>query len=555
MKICSLQLSRCALICLIQGFALTALAQQDDWNRGGDLEDVEIEIVKEREVALPPASRSFDKIPPPPAETERPSFSYDFRPFSFDAPQVSPSLRPLRLKQEQPTHVFGGYFSAGYGNYRSPYFEGFVNTRRDRKKLLGAHFVHRSSGTGPVDEKNSASGNTGVSLFGKAFSDVVSLSLETGYENRFTHFYGYPDGQERNKSDIRQAYNRFHLAGELSNTRNTDFTYKLGAELSYLADHYEGRESLAGFTFGSGYSFNEDARIAVDAEYTLISRKDSLVDAKARSLFSVNPRYVFYPVEDLMLSAGVVAAFENDTIDSRSVHAYPDLRASYPLSPSVELTASLRGGMERVSLHSLSSENMWLAANVPIYHTNKQLEFQAALHTRIGNKISVNGGFSLATMKNLYFFRNDSLDVSRFVLEYDDVTDRTNFFASLGFVQSEFFKFLIRGDVYSYSTEIDEAWHRPRYKVTGETSLNVSDKFLIDVSLIAQGGMKAFDPLTKTRIALDPAIDLNVRSEYLVSEKFSLFAQFNNILANEYPLFYRYPVRGFQGLGGFTWTF
>src|SRR5690606_40202002 len=50
-------------------------------------------------------------------------------------------------------------------------------------------------------------------------------------------------------------------------------------------------------------------------------------------------------------------------------------------------------------------------------HTNKQLEFQAALHTRIGNKISVNGGFSLATMKNLYFFRNDSLDVSRFVLE------------------------------------------------------------------------------------------------------------------------------------------
>ena len=280
-----------------------------------------------------------------------------------------------------------------------------------------------------------------------------------------------------------------------------------------------------------------------------------MIEAKPRSLFSVNPRYEFFPVEDLKLSAGIVAAFEDDTLDSRNVHAYPDLRVSYPLSPSVELTAALSGGMERVSLHSLSEENMWLGANLPIYHTNKMLEFQAALHTRIGNKISVNGGFSVATLKNLYFYRNDSLDVSRFTVEYDDVTDRTNFFASLGFVQSEFFKFLLRGDVYSYSTDIEAAWHRPTYKVTGETSLNVSNKFLIDVSLIAQGGMKAFDPVTRARVTLDPAIDLNVRSEYLFSEKFSVFAQFNNILSNEYPAYLRYPVRGFQGLGGFTWTF
>src|SRR5690606_20230131 len=130
-------------------------------------------------------------------------------------------------------------------------------------------------------------------------------------------------------------------------------------------------------------------------------------------------------------------------------------------------------------------------------------------------KIAVNGGFSLATLKHLYFFRNDSITVSRFVPEYDDVTNRTNFFSSLGFAQTEFFKFLVRGDLYSYSTDIDEAWHRPRYEITGETSLNVSDKFLVDVSLIARGGMKAFDPLSQSRIALDPALDLNVRTEYL----------------------------------------
>jgi hypothetical protein len=528
-------------------------AQQPD--RSGNLEDVEIEIVKERQITLPPATRNFEKIPPRPAETARPSFLYDFKPFSFQATQINPAIRPLKLKQESASNVYGGYVSAGYGNYASPYLEGFINSTRDRDKLVGAHAFLRNSGKGPVDGKNSGSGSSGVSLYGKAFSKHISLSGEAGYENDYTHFYGYVPGTEVEADDIRQAYNRFYLKGELSNTRNTAFAYHLGARFSHLADRYEAKESEAGFEFRAAYEISEASAIAVDAGYALINRKDSLVEASPRSLFSVNPRYEFFPVEDLKLSAGVVVALENDTLGNKDVHAYPEMRASYPLTPSVEVTASLSGGMEKVSLQSLSDENLWLGANIPIYHTNKLLDLQGALHTRIGNKISVNGGFSLATLKHLYFFRNSAEDPSRFTVAYDDNTTRTNFFASLGFTQTETFKFMVRGDVYSYSTEIAEAWHRPTYKVTAETSVNLSRKFLLDVNLISQGGMKAFDPVTDARVELDPAFDLNARTEYLFSEKFSIFAQFNNILANEYPIFFNYPVRGFQGLGGVTWSF
>lgn len=526
-----------------------------DQDPSGNLEDVEIEIVKERQITLPPATRNFEKIPPRPAETSRPAITYDFRPFTFQASQINPSIRPLKLKQENPSNVFGGYVSAGYGNYASPYLEGFINSRRDKNKLFGAHVLHRSSGKGPVDGKNSASGTSGVSLYGKMFSDFISFSAEAGYENRFTHFYGYPAGIEIINKDIRQAYNVFSLKGELSNTKNSAFAYLLGAEFSHLADHYEARETQADFDFRSSYELSDEAAIALSADYGLINREDSLLEASPRSLFSINPRYEFYPVEGLKLSAGIIAAFENDSIDSKDVHAYPDLRASYPLSPSVDVTASLSGGVEKVSLQSLSKENMWLGANIPIFHTNKLLDLQAALHTKIGNKISVNGGFSLATLKNLYFFRNMDEDPSRFTVEYDDVTKRTNFFASLGFAQTKAFKVMIRGDVYSYTTDIDEAWHRPTYKVTGETSVNVSDKFLLEVNLISQGGMKAYDVLSDATVALDPAFDLNVRTEYLFSDKVSIFGQFNNITSSEYPLFLHYPVRGFQALGGFTWSF
>lgn len=542
------------ILAIVLVFQQTVYGQQE-WDKEGNLEDVEIEIVKERQITLPEATRNFEKIPPRPAESNRPSFLYDFKPFTFQASQINPAIRPLKLKQEAASDIFGGYLSAGYGNFSSPYLEGFINSRRDKNKLIGAHAFLRSSDKGPVDGRNSGSGSSGVSLFAKGFSEYVTLSAEAGFENRSTHFYGYTPGSDVSRADIKQSYNLFNLQGEVANAKNSAFAYTVGAGFSYLADKFAARESEAAFDFNSSYKINDESAIAIGANYYLINRKDSLVAASARSLFSINPRYEFFVVEDLKLSAGIVAAFENDSVDNRDVHAYPDVRIAYPLSPSVDVTASLTGGIEKVSLQTLSNENLWIAPNIPVFHTNKLFDLQAALHTKIGNKIAVNGGFSLASLKNLYFFKNMVTDPSKFTVEYDDVTTRTNFFASLGFAQTESIKVLVRGDVYSYSTEIAEAWHRPTYKVTGETSFNLYSKLLLDFNLIAQGGMKGFDPLTDQTVKLDPAFDLNIRAEYLISKSFSIFAQFNNLTSAQYPVFLNYPVRGFQGLGGLTWSF
>ncbi len=67
--------------------------------------------------------------------------------------------------------------------------------------------------------------------------------------------------------------------------------------------------------------------------------------------------------------------------------------------------------------------------------------------------------------------------------------------------------------------------------------------------------MKAFDQPTQEEVSLDNAFDLNARAEYLFSKSFSFFVQLNNIASNEYPMFYHYPVRGMQVLGGITWSF
>lgn len=537
-------------------FCILSSAHAQEWT-DGSLDPVEIEIVTERQIKLPAANRNFEKVPPAPSDPLKPSLTYNFRQLNFQTPEISPAIRPLKLKQESSSNAYGSYISLGYGNYASPYVEAFLNSGRNKDRLVGAHLLHHSSAKGPVDEKNSGSGTTGISLFGKTFGKHVSLKGDLDYENRFTHFYGYPAAETVDRDSIRQSFHIFSLGGSLSNTRNSDFAYDLGGNFSYLTDKFEARETEAGLNFTSSYRISEETDIALKASYDIISRKDVLTEASPRSLLTIRGAYEFAPKEGLKVSAGLIAAYENDTIDSKDLHLYPDISASYVLSPSVDVVSRLTGGIEKVSLHSLSAENMWLAPDIDIFHTNKTFELLAGINARVGKKVELRTGVAFTNLRNLYYYINAPEDQSKFVTVYDrGSTKRSNLYASVSFAQTEKAKFMLRGDYYIYSPgTLAEAWHRPSYKTTASAYFNVYDKILLNASIVAQGGMKGLDQDTQQTISLENAFDLNVRTEYLLSESFSVFAQLNNITSRNYPVFMHYPVRGFQILGGITWAF
>lgn len=533
-----------------------ASAQKENWEGGkqGELEAVEIEIVNEREITLPKASRNFEKIPPRPAEAIKPPITYDFRAFSFQTPTISAPIRPLKVKQEGQASIYNNYVSAGYGNYANPYLEAFVSSGRNKNRLLGAHAYYHNAIKGPVDGRNSGSGMYGLSIYGQSFSEVLSLTGNVGFENRSTHFYGYVPGTDVDPSDIRQAISLFKLGLTLANARNSDFSYKLGGKFSYLGDKYNARESEIGFDLTSYYRIDDDQRIRLNADYALISRKDALVEVTPRNLFRVNAAYEFMAVEDLKVSAGAVVAYEDDEIDKKDVHVYPDFKVTYKLSPTVDAIGSLTGGIEKVSLQTLTNENLWLAPNIDVFHTNKQFDFLVGVNAKLGNKVSASAGWSLASLKNWYSYMNDVSDQSKFIVDYNTGSvQRTNLYATVNYTQ-QYAKFMLRGDLYGYSQK-DQVFHRPTYRVTTNASYTLYEKMIFKLDLIAQGGMKARDPLTSTIVTVDPAFDLNFRAEYLFSESLSFFLQFNNITSNKYPVFLNYPVRGFQVLGGVTWSF
>ncbi len=545
------------LLFLLSGIFCIAhfsLAQgQEQWE--GEIENVEIEILRERQITLPPANRNFEKVPPRPSEPIVPEIAYHLRDFKFEMPDYKPLLKPLRIKQEEISRIYGNYVSAGFGNFSSPYLEAWATTKRDKSRLLGAHFYHRSFRNGPVDDRNSASGNTQLKVFGSRYSESLTLSSFAAFQNNLGYFYGYAPGTEVDRDTIRQSYNRFSAGAQLTNTKISDFNFNLGTGFSYITDSFEANESMLDLQFKSDYAIDGQRKVLITSAYHLISRNDALVDSNVRHLFKAGAAFQFSPVENLMLTVGAKAAIDNDSIRNSKFHLYPDIHATYVLSQNVSAYASLSGDMDKVSLHSLSEGNQWLNSDVPIFHTNRTIDFTAGLKGKAGSNMAFTTGLSAAKLNESYFYQNAISDRAKFDIVYDDLT-RLTIFGEAVFSKNEVIQFSARGDYYNYSTDnLAEAWHRPTYRFSLDTKFNIYRKVGFSIGLAGLGGMKAFDSESLQQVSLEEAIDLNAKLDYFLSRQVSVFVKLENMLSNDYPVFLNYPVRGFQAMGGVKWSF
>lgn len=545
------------LLFLLLGIFLTAhfgLAQgQEQWE--GEIENVEIEILRERQITLPRANRNFEKVPPRPAEPIVPEITYQLKDFKFDLPGYRPSLKPLRIKQEEISRIYGNYLSAGFGNFSSPYLEAWTTTKRDKSRLLGAHFYHRSFRNGPVDDRNSASGNTQLKVFGSSYNETLTVNGFAAFQNNLGYFYGYTPGVEVDRDSTRQSYNRFSAGAQLGNIKPSDFNFNLRSDFSYLSDSFEANESMLNLQFKSDYAMDEQHKILIASTYDLISRNDDLVDSKVRHLFKASAAFQYRPMENLLLTVGAKMAIDNDSIRNSKFHLYPDVQATYALSQDVSAYAILTGDMDRVSLHSLSEGNQWLNSNVNIFHTNRTIDFTFGLRGKASSNLAFVTGIAAANLNDAYLYQNAVANRAKFDVVYDDLK-RLTIFGEAVFSKNDAVQFSARGDYYNYSTDnLAEAWHRPTYRFSLDAKFNIYEKIRLSAGLVGQGGMKAFDNESLQQVSLEEAIDLNAKLDYFLSKQVSVFVKLENMLSNDYPVFLNYPVRGFQAMGGVKWSF
>ncbi|HMQ00430.1 MAG TPA: hypothetical protein PKC24_11665, partial [Cyclobacteriaceae bacterium] len=331
-----------------------------------------------------------------------------------------------------------------------------------------------------------------------------------------------------------------------------------GSGFTYLTDNYNATESEVALDLQSHYKFNDDYRLSIDADYFVISRKDELVEAKPRHLFILKPSFKFTLLEKFRISAGFNLAMDNDTLGiEKTARIYPDVNVRYDLSPSVEVFAGITGNMERVSLQTLTNQNLWIDANVPIYHSNKLLEFFGGINGRLGRRAGYELGVSASNYRNLYFFLNQDATPVKFDVVYDDGSAGVfKLHAAFNFTHSDRFNVSTRAAYTSYILDaIETPWHRPGFEFNTRMRYNIYDKVVLKAETFVMSGLRSLDYSTNEAITLSPAVDVNAGLDYLVSKKFNVFVQGTNLLNRTYPLFYQYPVRGMQIMAGFGYSF
>ncbi len=541
---------------------------QEQWEEGeGDIEDAQVIIEKDREIELPQASRNFERIPPLPVKTVSTELNYNFEVLTPSLTPIQPQVRVLKIKDPTLGKLYGNYVKAGIGNYFTTYLEGYFNNTLNDKFAHEIHVRHLGSLNGPVDKANSGSSESGIDLSAKQFAKNHTFSASLGYQRNRYHFYGYAPDQEINKDDIKQIFNIFEVKGGIEkNKAESIFKYNLQAGFTGLMDHYNARENQTALNLQSSFSLNEVNSIHLISGLYLTTRKDGEtaeeIETTKRNLFRLTPYYrLRTEIGNNMLfdfNIGFNFVHENDTAaNAGKLHVYPYAIAKYHFTPTLYLYAGVDGDVERTSLLGFINENPYLEPNVPLLHTNKNIDITGGLEGRISNTFGYHAGFSLANYKNMYFYANSRFDSTRFTILYDHGnTFLTNFFGEISVSIQHNFKTLARFDYFHYKTdEIAAPWHKPSTKLSLLSTYNLYDKLMFTADFYLLGGIKGINLASNRERELDAIKDLSFKIDYLFSEKFSAFLHLKNIFATEYERYMNYPSRGFMAIGGLTYSF
>jgi hypothetical protein len=533
------------------------MAQGEDWDEDGAIQDAEVIIEKERQITLENANRGYEKVSPLPLQVNQGPQTYSFDPINYTATPFTPNIRINRIKEQPLSKLYGNYVKGGIGNYGTTYLEGYFNNKRSENHMIGGYIKSLSSSRGPVDKGNSANSEFSLGFDGSYFTESVTFRGAADYQRNKLFYYGYTPGTEVDRDTIKQIYNVIDITlGLEDRKKNEGIDFTLDGKYTSLEDNYDTNEDQGAFNFLGNYAVNDHLKFGLQSDLYLTKRSIQR-NSQNRNFFRVRPS-VSTQISSFNIEVGVNVVYENDTIqNANKVHVAPVVKASINLSDRVLFYAGISGDVDYRSLKSYIEENPYLGSEVTLSHNIKKFELIGGLKGSLGEELNFHTGLSIGSYDNLAFYATSSTDSTRFDILYDlDNPSIVHFFGELGYSKVENLVLNFRGDLYGYDTKsLQEPWGRPTYSVKASGSYNLYGKLLLGSSLTAMGGVKALNQQSGNTQKLDAIFDLNLSADYLFSPRFSVFVVGKNLISKKYQQYLNYPSRGITVIGGITYSF
>jgi hypothetical protein len=493
----------------------------------------------------------------------------------------------VKLSENKMLKLYNGYVKAGIGSPIMPFGEIYYNNTRSRKYVYGANIKHISSFGELKGYAPAQFDRTNYNLFGGIKQLNYSILGDFRFNNYGVNRYGVMR-PNANKDSINQRFKemgggiKFH-SHKMDSLR---MNYLISLDLSNfkdkpVTDNWFGNEntitSLNSFWYRKGKEiFGIDVNVFKNHFiYGLADSKLNTLDSGidySNTLASLKPNITsLFLGKKLKAQVGVDITMSLTKNTSTLVTLYPLLDFKYALFDELIIPyAGVKGGMKQGTFKSLATQNPFLQSNPEL--RNESTPYNAFLGVRgiFTKQLEFNVCANYSEVRNKALFVSDSNAVHSNLNQFRAIYDTMNILsveATAAYQLNEKIKLDATGRFFNYSMikHNSYAWNLPTYQFIVRGLYSFQNKFIFTLELNGEGGRKAlaYDSTEiNTKVEdkqvikdLGFIIDANVGVEYRYTNRISAFLQCNNVAAQQYFRWYKYPVQAFQIMGGVTFRF
>ncbi|MEJ5302048.1 MAG: hypothetical protein HPY80_02005 [Bacteroidales bacterium] len=487
------------------------------------------------------------------------------------------TIDPQKVKPEPDPAYQRNYLRAGFGSLMSPYAEFFAAKPNSKRTAFGVHFRHFSTLSDIKDYSKSTTSENQLSIFGKHTGEVLAWNADAAFRRNMLHYYGFQPGLLADSlipptDSTRQVYTQFKFQAGLRNAsgNRSDVNYGANFRGGWYGNRFHSHELNAGFDAWINYQTdalstrkNDHLGLNLALDYWDNSFKN--LPSGSAALFSLKP-YFHTEIEEYEILLGLNTSIAYDSTGTR-VYLFPDIKGGLTIIKEIlKLYAGIRGEVNRNGLEAITSVNPFTAPEFLTNFRKNSFEFYGGINTSLGRHLGFNASMSYSSFKNQAFFINDTLSYplyNRFAVLYDSGTV-LKARGEISYHRRESIHLTLGAEFTSYNLENEiKPWHTPELTAFATARIVALDKIILKGSFEFRGARYArifekrpdgswYEP---EPVRLKPFADLSLGLEYRINRNFSAFADFNNLTGGKYQYWHRFPVYGFNFLGGITYSF
>ena len=506
----------------------------------------EMIVIKQYKSTLEDADKITVAPTIPEVEITQQKYVYQLPQKDYKSTLFEPNpLKPIALSKEKIERRNGSYIKFGFGTQLTPLAQLAYNDNRVKNLKYGLWYDHLSMRG--FQNKYMRFSDDKVGIYLKGTTGKIETGLDFSFHNQRTHFYATDSVEKR--QDIFQRFRSYDGKVFIRNT--TENKLKLNFKQDLVFNYFEEfrGKSNEWFVGGNTYAeraFNKVHHADFDFNFDISKYKADTVSLQ-RNIFKVRVGY-FYDNDDWLIRGRVGLA-----VDGKKVYPLTHVTVEKRLYEHYLIAlADWQFQFNKNSFHDFALSNNFVNSYLQLLNTRRS-DLQVGLKGT-AKDFSYNLGFHYKRVWNMAMFVNDTNDMNRFNVIYDNANVYT-IHAEMGYNWKENLRSLFSVDYHIFDMDRElKAWHEPGLNLSLKTTYNFKEKILFGLELyaLAQANAKLADGSAQL---IKGTADLNISTEYIFKKYLSFFINLNNIAHQKYQRYYRYPSFGFNGVIGAKFSF